>query len=71
MFARSASKFYELLEKGVITQAILTLGVVGVSLYLFATGQDVPNALLQWAGFMLGLYGAAKVNDLRTKEIKQ
>lgn len=68
MFARSASKFYELLEKGVIVQNVLTLAVVGVSLYLFGTGQEVPSTLIQWSAFMLGLYGAAKVNSLTKKE---
>lgn len=61
---RSKSKFVELLEKGVILQAILTLGTVGVCLYLFATGQEVNPILVQWAGFMMGLYGAAKVSSL-------
>lgn len=61
---RVKGKFLDLFEKGVITQAILTIGIVGVCLYMFATGQEVPPTLIQWAGFMIGLYGAAKVTSL-------
>jgi len=53
-----------LFEKGVIVQAILTLGIVGVCLYMFATGKEVPSTLIQWAGFMMGLYGAGQVGKL-------
>lgn len=55
------STWRDLFEKGVIVQAILTLGIVGVCLYMFAIGAEVPATLIQWAGFMLGLYGAGKV----------
>ncbi|NIW97365.1 MAG: hypothetical protein GWN13_03800 [Phycisphaerae bacterium] len=58
------AKFIDLLEKSIIIQGILTLGVVGTCLYLFIVGKDVPSTLIQWAGFMLGLYGAGKVSTL-------
>ena len=61
---RIKNKFLDLLEKSVITQAILTIGVVGVCLYMFATGREVPPTLIQWAAFLMGLYGAAKVHSL-------
>lgn len=67
---RTKTKWVELFEKGVILQAILTLGIVGVCLYLFASGQEVNPVLVQWAGFMMGLYGAAKVNNLRKRSDK-
>lgn len=55
------STWKDLFENGVIVQAILTLGIVGVCLYMFAVGKEVPETLIQWAAFMLGLYGAGKV----------
>jgi hypothetical protein len=58
------NKMVDLLEKSVIVQGIMTLAVVGVSLYLFAIGREVPSTLIQWAGFMMGLYGAGKVHSL-------
>lgn len=56
----------ELFEKGIIVQAILTIGVVGVALYMYASGKPVPDSLVQWAGLLLGLYGGAAVYN-RTK----
>jgi hypothetical protein len=62
--AEAKSKFVDLLEKSIIVQAILTIAVVGTCLYLFIVGKEVPSTLIQWAGFMLGLYGAGKVATL-------
>ncbi len=64
---RVSTKLVELLEQSVIVQGILTLAIVGVCLYLFAKGNDVPSTLIQWAGFMMGLYGAGKVHNLTTR----
>jgi hypothetical protein len=58
------NKIIDLFERSVIVQGVLTLGIVGVCLYLFAIGRDVPSTLIQWAGFMMGLYGAGKVHNL-------
>lgn len=58
------NKLVDLLEKSIIIQGILTLGVVGTCLYLFIVEKDVSSTLIQWAGFMLGLYGAGKVSTL-------
>lgn len=58
---RIKSVWVDLVEKGILVQAILTIGVVGVALYMFATGKPVPDALVQWAGLLLGLYGAGAV----------
>jgi hypothetical protein len=65
------AKFVDLLEKSIIVQGILTLAVVGTCLYLFIVGKEVPSTLIQWAGFMLGLYGAGKVSTLsKSRDIK-
>lgn len=58
------SKFVELFEKSIIIQAVLTVSIVGTCLYLFIVGKEVPSTLIQWAGFMMGLYGAGKISML-------
>jgi len=65
----SKSTFSDLIEKGTIVQAILTLGIVGVALYMFAIGKEVPPTLIQWAAFMIGLYGGARIACLTKRSI--
>lgn len=57
-------RIIDLFEKSVILQALLTVAVVGSCLYLYINDREVPPTLIQWAGFMMGLYGAGKINTL-------
>lgn len=54
---KGKSTWTDLIEKGILVQGILTIAVVGVALYMYATGKPVPDSLVQWAGLLLGLYG--------------
>ena len=54
-------KFYELLKESTISQALITVGVVGVWLYLVATGQTVPEELAAILTLVFGFYFGSKV----------
>ncbi len=55
-----ANKLIDLLQQSVIVQGALTLGVVGVWLYLHATGHPIPDGLNQIVGLVVGFYFGGK-----------
>jgi len=57
------AKFWELFAQSIIIQGILTLGFSGVSLYLWATGQVVPDGLTQGLWAILGFWFGTKVQS--------
>lgn len=54
------SKFWELLGESVIGQIIITVLVIGGTVYLAVTGQAVPEALDRLAYLVVGFYFGAK-----------
>ena len=51
-------KFWELMEKSIIIQGIVTVIIVGTVCYLVTTGKEVPSELWAWGGLILGgLFG--------------
>ena len=51
-------KFWELMEKSIIIQGIVTVIIVCTVCYLVCTGKEVPNELWAWGGIILGgLFG--------------
>ena len=52
--------FWYLFEKSVILQGLITVGVVGASLYLGLTGQAIPDALGQGLWVVLGFWFGTK-----------
>lgn len=68
----SLDKFLDLLRESVILQGILTLAFVGVWLYLIAAGQNVPDALNNMVGLVVGFYFGGKIQLAinRTRGIK-
>lgn len=54
------AKFWELLEESVITQATVTLALVGAVIYMVVTGQEIPEGLFGLASMALGFYFGAK-----------
>ena len=64
------TKFWELLQESVILQAFLTAAIWGVTVYLLATGQEVPDELNTAAILILGFYFGAKQNQL-TSQIRK
>ena len=55
------SKFWDLFAQSIILQGLMTLGFSGVALYLWATGQEVPDGLLQGLWAILGFWFGTKV----------
>lgn len=54
-------KFWELVKTSTIVQGVVTLAFVGTTCYLYATGQEVPNTLLQLDGIAVGFFFGGKV----------
>jgi hypothetical protein len=55
------NKFWELLEQSIITQAIITTLVVGLWVYLLATGRAIPDTLTTILQLLIGFYFGSKV----------
>jgi hypothetical protein len=54
-------KFWQLFEKNVIISGALALALVGVVVYLAATGQPIPEIVAGLAGTVIGyFFGAGK-----------
>lgn len=52
--------FVDLLKDSTIVQGVITLACVGVTCYLWATGQPVPQELWTTTGVILGYFFGAK-----------
>ncbi len=58
-----ASRFLDMVERSVFVQAVSTLSVLGSVLYLYITGQEVPDPLLQLTWALLGIFIGGKINQ--------
>lgn len=56
-------KLLDLIKSSVIVQGIVTLALVGTTCYLYATGQPVPDTLLQLDGVVVGFFFGAKIQQ--------
>jgi len=54
-------KLLDLMQQSVILQAILTVMVVGVWLYMMVAGRTTPPSLEQIVGLVVGFYFGGKV----------
>jgi hypothetical protein len=52
--------FWRLLEESVITQALVTIALVGAVIYLVVSGQPIPEALFGLASMAMGFYFGSK-----------
>ena len=59
------STFWSLLKESVITQALITMAVVGVTLYLLATNQPVSSELWTLDTLVIGFYFGSKVGAVQ------
>lgn len=57
-------KFWDLVKQSVIVQGAVTLAFVGTVCYLYATGQEVPSTLIQFAGVVVGYFFGAKQQQI-------
>jgi len=55
-------RFYELLKESVILQAVLTISIWGVVLYMIVVGKSLPDLLVAAANLVLGFYFGSKVS---------
>lgn len=54
------TKFVELLEKSTITQAFITMAVVGAACILWATGNPLPEGLQTILTIVVGFFFGTK-----------
>jgi hypothetical protein len=55
------AKFWDLLERSVIVQAIITLLVIVTICVLVVTGRAIPEIMSTFASLILGYYFGSKV----------
>ena len=58
--------FWRLLEKSTIISGVVTLGLVGTCIYLWATAQVVPDLLATALTLVLGYFFGAKATKAGT-----
>lgn len=54
------SKFLDALRESIITQALITVAVVGAWIYLVIAGHEVPSDLTQVLMIVIGFYFGSK-----------
>lgn len=64
------NKFWDLLANSTLVQGLITLAVVGVTCYLWATGQPVPDNLWTADGIIIGFFFGAKTQQLTARKVK-
>jgi uncharacterized membrane protein AbrB (regulator of aidB expression) len=57
------AKFWELLERSIIVQSLVTLICVGAITYLYTTGKEVPSTLVDITLLILGYWFGSKVQS--------
>lgn len=55
-----AMRFFDLLERSIILQSVITTAFVGGALYLWIAGKPVPDALTQGLWAVLGYWFGTK-----------
>jgi len=60
------SKFWELLERSIVIQSTMALGLLAVVIYLYLSGQEVPSTLLEVLWVVIGFYFGSKVENAKT-----
>ncbi len=67
MSQSTGGRFLDLVERSVIVQGITTLGLVGASIYLWVTAQEVPAPLSQLTYAMLGVFIGGKIENAKAR----
>jgi len=61
--------FWELVEKGVITQRVIALSLTGIIAYLWITGKPVPNELKNIYMIIIGFFFSSEISQLFIKHL--
>lgn len=64
-------RFWKLFEESVIVQALITLALVTVVCYLFATGRPIPELLSSALMLVLGFYFGSKTQQTIDKRMRE
>jgi hypothetical protein len=56
-------KFWELLERSVIIQSVITLGLLATVCYMYIAGRRVPNELWMITELAVGFWMGSKVQS--------
>lgn len=64
-------EFWKLLKESVITQAFITILVVGAIVYLAVTTQPIPDILEKLALLIIGFYFGAKSTSAATAAVNE
>lgn len=59
------AKFWELFEQSIIMQSLLTVGIVGVYLYMVIAGINPPQLLVDLVGLVIGFFFGSKVGAVQ------
>jgi hypothetical protein len=62
-------KFWELLEKSVVTQGIITIALIGVVTYLVVAGRAIPEGIMEALFLVLGFYFGGKVENRKLDRV--
>jgi len=65
------SRLLDLFERSVIVQSLLTVGVIGVELYLYVQGKEVPADLAQVGWALVGFWIGSKVEHEVQHRVRQ
>lgn len=60
-------KFWDLLKESVIFSGIITVALTGAAVYLWVTGQQVPEELYLLLGTVVGFFFGGKVERAQGK----
>jgi len=72
--ANGGNRFFDLLERSIITQSVITAALVGVSCALYVLGRDVPDGLQTLTMTVVAFWMGSKVqhtvdNNRQAKEV--
>ncbi len=67
MRIKNLERFYDLVEKSVIVQGLVTLALVITACVIWTQGNEVPQALINWASVMIGIYAGGKLVSTRKR----
>jgi len=62
------TKFWELFERSVILQSVITLILISAVTYLYISQQDVPDQLAQFTSLILGFWFGSKVENKKSTD---
>jgi len=65
------NKFWELFRESVILQAMITLVLILVLVYMMVSGKEIPDQLYQMTFLVLGFYFGGKIENGKARAIQQ